>query len=655
MQRVNGLGTCCIMNRGITLHSLLVFAVGASDERILPVISGLEWPVYPARTLYEGLDVCRASHENLVVVIFDNVPTLSGTEVLEGLSSSPIGKKLPKVIVTSDPYPERFLVAGADEILDRNQFSDEAMRHSIRLAIQRHAIQSEIRKQHSQTLGQLTRLGDNIPRGAVYQVHSPVGGKGRFTYFSAGIEDMFGVTPSALTADSELMYRLIVEEDRAAVEVAERQAAETLTALETEFRQRTVDGEVKWVQVRAMPEKLPDGSLLWNGVVIDITDRKLIEQALTTADRRKDEFLATLAHELRNPLAPLRTGLELLRRTAESAATLQVHQMMERQLTHLVRLVDDLLDVSRITRGKAPLRKSILPLKAIIQSALETSRPGIMASKHSLSVSDVPDDVWIDGDHTRLSQVLSNLLNNAAKYTPEGGRISVAFDSTPSFVKISVADNGVGIAPEMLPLVFDMFAQADRTLERSQGGLGIGLTLVRTLVEAHGGSVTAESPGLGKGSMFTVTLPRSAAPPSLTNDTVTTSRIQASPLESKMHRILVVDDNADGANALSRLLTVLNHDVRCAYSGLEAVDTAREFTPEIVLCDIGLPGMNGYDVAREIRKMKGCDKAVLVAVTGWGTDEDRARTSAAGYQYHLTKPVEFTAVCSILDEAGSRS
>jgi PAS domain S-box-containing protein len=387
-------------------------------------------------------------------------------------------------------------------------------------------------------------------------------------------------------------------------------------------------------------------ALLFN----DISERKHTEDnlrrlagELAETDRRKTEFLATLAHELRNPLAPLSNGLHLLRMPAASTqGKLKAQEMMDRQLRHLVRLVDDLLDIARISSGKVDLKKEKLTLKSILGSAVETSMPLVTAGGHSLDIH-IPDETLpVDADPTRLAQVVSNLLNNAAKYTPDGGRIELRAGREAHEVVVSVKDTGIGIAREALPEVFDMFTQVGRHRHRSQGGLGIGLALVRRLVELHGGSVTAESPGLEQGSTFTVRLPlagvaedESASAPQLHSDAV-------------QLRVLVVDDNVDAAESLAALLEMGGHATRIANDGEEAVRTAHEFRPEIVFLDIGMPGKDGYAVARELRGSPSTRQAVLVALTGWGAKDDRARTHKAGFDHHLTKPAGLEAVDGLL-------
>jgi PAS domain S-box-containing protein len=371
-------------------------------------------------------------------------------------------------------------------------------------------------------------------------------------------------------------------------------------------------------------------------------------EALREADRRKTEFLATLAHELRNPLAPIQTGLDVMRLGGGNPAAIsKVRDMMERQLGHMVRLVNDLLDVSRISRGQVDLRKEMVSLKSIVASAVETSMPLIEAGEHQLNV-DVPDDpLQVEVDPTRMAQVLSNLLNNAAKYTPNGGRIELSAHCDGSDVLISVTDTGVGIPAESLASVFEMFAQIGQYKDRAQGGLGIGLTLARRLVELHGGQLSASSEGPGKGSCFTVRLPL-AGSGGVERIAAVGSRRTANTDRSDGVRVMIVDDNVDAAESLSVLLEIGGHEVRIANDGYRALLLAQEFRPQIVFLDIGMPGMNGYDVARRLRILPGMEHVTLVAVTGWGAENDRARASEAGFDQHLTKPAALSDVNAIL-------
>ncbi|WP_139559712.1 ATP-binding protein [Methylotetracoccus oryzae] len=382
----------------------------------------------------------------------------------------------------------------------------------------------------------------------------------------------------------------------------------------------------------------------------EITERKRTEQALLEADRRKDEFLATLAHELRNPLAPIRNGLTLLRQAGGDGASAEpVRAMMERQVDHLVELVDDLLEVSRITRGKIALRKARIVLSDILGQALETSQPLIQAGAHRITVTLPEEPLRLEADPSRLVQIFSNLLNNAAKYTDAGGQISITAERQGSEVAVSVRDTGIGIPAEMLPKVFDLFAQVDRTLGRAQGGLGIGLALVRRLVEMHGGRVDVRSDGAGQGSEFLVHLPL-AVEPTVGIESPAASR--AASIGVSAGRLLVVDDSRDAADTLALLLQTSGAEVRVAYDGPSALKVVSEFKPAAVLLDLGMPGMDGYETARRIRELPGGTEMVLIALTGWGQDDDRRRTREAGFDHHLVKPVNFSLLQTLLASLG---
>lgn len=370
------------------------------------------------------------------------------------------------------------------------------------------------------------------------------------------------------------------------------------------------------------------------------------EQALVKADQRKDEFLATLAHELRNPLAPIRTGLQILAKLpAGDERALRLHEIMERQMVQMVKLIDELLEVSRISTGKVVLHKERTDMRRVIGVALEGSQPLVDAAGHQLEVRLTELPVWVYGDPARLAQVVSNLVNNAAKYTLNGGRITVTMTHDDGEVEVSVEDTGMGIPPEMIDHVFDMFAQVNRTLDRAQGGLGIGLSLVRRLMELHGGSVTAESDGVDRGARFTLRLP---ALERATVDDELPADHPASLVSAKRLRVLIIDDNEDAAETLSMLLEAHGHETHKAYTAPAGVRAAGEFMPQAVFCDIEMAGMSGYEVAARLRADPRHAPALLVAVTGRGAREDQKRSLQAGFDVHLTKPVGVEAVSQAL-------
>lgn len=421
------------------------------------------------------------------------------------------------------------------------------------------------------------------------------------------------------------------------------------------------DGSERVADVIILPIKNEAGHVQFLAPTgIDITERKLLEMRLrqlaadlSEADRRKDEFLATLAHELRNPLAPIRNGLQILKLAGSTPIVAEkVLAMMERQLSQMVRLVDDLLDVSRISRGKVELRKERIDLATVVQNAVETSLPLIEQQGHSLTVTLPPDPVYLDADATRLAQVFLNLLNNAAKYSEKDGQIWLTAEQQGAEVIVSVKDTGIGISAAHMPRIFELFSQVSTALEKSQGGLGIGLSLVKGLVELQGGTIEARSDGPGKGSEFIVRLPTSTSTSTMTtlllpsvNGTGTVE-----PASHPKCRILVVDDNEDATVSLAMMLEIIGHEVCTAHDGEAGVNLAKKYQPDIILMDLGMPRMNGYEAARHIRQETWGTRIILVALTGWGADDDRRKTQDAGFDRHLVKPVEPNALLQLLAE-----
>ena len=406
------------------------------------------------------------------------------------------------------------------------------------------------------------------------------------------------------------------------------------------------DGSVVYVQNDVEPLYDTHGEIYGCvSVCVDMTDRKLADIALREADRRKDEFLATLSHELRNPLAPLRTALEVMRlaRTDPNVVE-QARLTMERQLLHLVRITDDLLDVARITQNKVELRRERLDLRAVLQSAIEATQPLIDAQGLALTLDLPRMPIWIEADGTRLGQVFSNLLNNAAKYTERGGEIRVGASVEEGFASVAVADSGMGMDPGMLTRIFDMFTQLQAHRDRTLGGLGIGLTIAKRLVALHGGTIEARSEGPGRGSTIIVRLPVAQA---------VTERLAIGATDRSLAgpcRVLVAEDNPDAAEMMRVMLTFKGHDVRIASDGVAAIELARLFDPHIAFLDIGMPLMDGYEAAQRIRQLLG-NRVTLVALTGWGQDEDKRRSREAGFDHHLTKPPE----PDVLDDLIARS
>ncbi|MBX9679334.1 MAG: response regulator [Gemmataceae bacterium] len=432
------------------------------------------------------------------------------------------------------------------------------------------------------------------------------------------------------------------------------------------------DGSTFWANVMITALKDESGRLLgFAKVTRDLTERKHNEDSLRQARdelevkvmdrtrdlseanaqlaesaRRKDQFLAMLAHELRNPLAPVMNGLQMLRLSpADQGMLNRARDMMERQIRHLTRLVDDLLDVSRITHGKIPIRRQQIDLTAHVRAAAEDRRPLLEQAGLRLDLDLAETPLWVAGDPVRLSQVLNNLLDNAVKFRNGGDRVTVRLTADPDgrCATMEVRDHGIGIAPDLFPRLFEVFSQADRSLDRSRGGLGVGLSVVKGLVELHGGEVRAESDGPGQGAAFIVRLPLKHEVPAIGQTSGNSQEKAAEPL-----RILIVEDNRDAAESMRMLLEVIGHRVQTASDGLEGVEMARHWRPDVVLCDIGLPGLDGYGVADALRHDPATARARLIAVTGYGHDEDRERTKEAGFDYHLTKPVDARVLESLL-------
>ncbi len=492
---------------------------------------------------------------------------------------------------------------------------------------------------------QFRQLADAIPQ--IAWITDP---QGRVEYVNRRWSDYTGLTLAESQVEGRLLD-VIHPADRAGML---RQWQLSLgTGLDYEYQvrfRRAADGAYRWFLSRGVAVRDERGAVArWFGTSTDIETHKRAEEELREADRRKDEFLAMLGHELRNPLAPMRTAVEVLRRQeARDGRRERVYATLDRQITHLTRLVDDLLDVARITRGRVELQRQTVELAAVVDQAVEMAEGLIAARGHELTVTRPAAPLWLKADPTRLTQVVFNLLNNAAKYTEPGGRIWLTAGREGTEAVVRVLDTGVGIAPELLPRVFDLFTQGERTPDRSQGGLGLGLTLVRNLVELHGGTVRARSEGPGKGSEFILRLPALPAAPA--------PAPQAAPAPgraARRARVLVVDDNVDVAEAVAMLLEDLGHEVKVAHSGPQALESVRTYRPEAVFLDLGLPGMDGYEVARRLRAEPGVGGVLLVALSGYGQPEDRRRSREAGFDEHLVKPVVSAALQPLLARLGT--
>lgn len=472
--------------------------------------------------------------------------------------------------------------------------------------------------------------------------------EGRYVYVNHAAVQAFGATREVITGRTD--GEIFPPDSAQAFRENDRRAMAGGTGIQVIEFLRDPQGSLRHSIVSKFPIRDAEGHpRLLGGIAIDITDRVHAEDALRRADRRKDEFLATLSHELRSPLAPIRTGLHILRHAGPGERADHIHEMLEHQLARLIRLVDDLLEVSRISGGRVELRKEPVEVGTIIKTAVETSLPLIEGASHHLSVALPVEPLVLEVDPIRLGQVLYNLLSNAAKYTADGGHIRVSAHRESEAAVISVRDDGIGIRADMLERVFDMFAQVDRTLKRAQGGLGIGLALSRNLVELHGGRIEAHSAGPNQGSEFIVRVPLSERRVEARTRTESGGDL-AMPLTPQ--RILVVDDSKDGADSLGMVLKMMGAEAEVVYDGPSAIAAIRARRPATVLLDIGMPGMDGYEVAAEIRKDPAMSDLRLIALTGWGSEEERRRSHEAGFNDHWVKPVD-PAKLRVLLEAAS--
>jgi len=495
------------------------------------------------------------------------------------------------------------------------------------------------RKQAEETRARLAAIVESSDDAVVGKTLDGV-----ITSWNRAAEKMFGYTAAEAVGQH---ISLIIPAERREEEdevLARLRNGEKIDHFETERQAK--DGRRINISLTVSPIRNQTGRIIGaSKVARDITERKRTEKALLEADRLKTEFLATLAHELRNPLAPIRNSLHILRMGEDAPAAERVHEMMERQVNHLVRLVDDLLEISRITSGKIELRTEPVEIAAVVRSAIETSKPLIEAGGHQLAISLPAEPLTVQADPVRLSQIIANLLNNAAKYTDPGGQLWLTATLEAGEVAISVRDNGIGLSADMLANVFEMFTQVDRDHKRSQGGLGIGLSLVKRLVELHGGRVEAKSAGLGRGSEFIIRLPLAKRQLPVVKTEVPEP---VAPRSVRRQRILVVDDNKDAATTLGMLLKMLGHEISTANDGPAALEALESHRPTLVLLDLGMPGMCGFEVAKRMRALPQFAQIALVALTGWGQAEDRRRTREAGFDDHLIKPADLAALTALL-------
>jgi PAS domain S-box-containing protein len=499
--------------------------------------------------------------------------------------------------------------------------------------------------QQARTMEELRVVADTMPVGVVRCSRDM-----KYIWVNRVFAGWVGKTPEEL-AGSAIETRLGEEEMRTTRPYFER----VLAGERVEYERLASFPRLgrRWIRAIAAPTVDAAGRTDgWVGVVTDVHDRKLMEEALRDADRRKDEFLATLAHELRNPLAPVRNAVAILGKRGPLDPELAwSREVIERQVGQMSRLIDDLLDIARIASGKLRIRKERIALDHAIDLAIETSRPNLHAAGHRLSVLMPSERVLVDADPTRLAQVFSNLLNNAARYTDGRGNVALSAEVQGRHVAVSVEDDGIGFPPEVADRLFKPFSQLTSAHERSHGGLGIGLSLVQGIVELHGGTVEGRSPGPGKGSEFIVRLPLAS-----TNDLTPVEARRAPRASGPVAglRVLVADDNRDAADSLQRILVIYGYEVRVVYDGNAAIHLAGEFDPQVAVLDIGMPGANGFQVARALRAQRGNGTA-LVALTGWGQESDRRRAIEAGFDFHLTKPVDPNALNDLLLEIATNS
>lgn len=456
-----------------------------------------------------------------------------------------------------------------------------------------------------------------------------------------------GFLKDTTSLDEYQMHDYVHPEDLRQVRLAVDEAMQGKTVFEAEHRCIRADGSHGWAYSRAVPILDPEGNIQeWIGSVSDITERKLVEEQLMDASLRKDEFLAMLAHELRNPLAPIKAAAQLLQlRVLDQDSLRHTSQIIERQVGHMTNLVDELLDVSRVSRNLITLDRSPLDIRQVVGEAVEQSTPLMSYRHHHLEIEPGPTIAFVVGDKKRLVQIIANLLNNAAKFTPDGGKLRLTTDVLDTQVRIQIIDNGIGMTSDTVNHAFELFSQAKRSSDRSSGGLGLGLALVKSLVELHGGSVCCESAGLGKGSKFTVLLPRLLA-----YDNVESLQNNHAILgeQSTGLRIMVVDDNEDAAGVLVMLLEAMGHEALAVHGSKQALDQARRYSPQVFLLDIGLPGMDGNELAMHLRADSQTADAMLIATTGYGQASDRNKSMAAGFDHHLVKPIDMEKLSFIL-------
>ncbi len=615
---------------------LIVDDTDANRYALRRFVEGAGYSVIEGANGNDGIKHAERHHPDLIILDV-NLPDIDGFTVCRMLKAEPRTSAIPVVQVSASfvraSEQVKGLEGGADAYLTQ-PVEPTVLIATIEAVLRARRAQVELREMQTQLRAALEAAGMET-----FSIDLPDRMIRRFTGPELnGKRLRSSAWPLSAFIDS------VHCDDRQ--ELTNRIGAAIAGGKRYEAEYRTVaDGQVRWRLERGHIINDPVGQpARLIGVSMDVTERKRLEEALLEADHRKDEFLAMLAHELRNPLAPIRNAARVLDQLQPASA--QASSMLgviHRQVDHMARLVDDLLDVSRITSGKIELKNQPVLLSKVVDSALETARPLIDARSHELAVTVTETPLWIHGDHARLTQALSNVVSNAAKYTERNGRIEINAWQEEDFAVISVKDNGIGIPQSLLPEVFELFMQGDRALDRAQGGLGIGLALVKRLIELHHGTVQAHSAGAGRGSEFIVRLPVVRQP-------LGAAPHAAAPTAKKPpRRILIVDDNRDSAESMAALLRIAGHEVQTAHTGPMALQCAASFKPDIVFLDIGLPGMSGLEVVRRLRQLPETAKARIFAMTGYGQPEDHRRSTDAGFDQHLVKPLDPTAMEKVLE------
>jgi PAS domain S-box-containing protein len=600
----------------------------------------------------------RLRDQDFAAVLLDlHMPGMDGIETARLIRAQKRSRETPILFITADASElsarEAYSLGAVDFIV--KPFRTEPLVAKLAFFIELHRSRRELRDAERQAVQDRVFLSAVLE--AVEDAIVACDPEGRLTLLNRAARDFLGLpADDGLPADGRLPAGVFRHKDGTPMPEAELPLQRALAGERVHQLELVLQPAGKEARpVVASGQALHDGAGRMLGAVVSLHDvsasleAQLLRESrerLAESDRRKTEFLATLAHELRNPLAPISNGLHLLRRAGDEQAHARALGMMERQLRHMVHLVDDLLDIARISSNKVELRRERLDLATVLAGAVETSTPLIESAGHTLEVRLPEGALHVEGDATRLAQVVSNLLNNAAKYTPHGGRVRLWAVADGGEAVIHVEDSGTGIPADALPKVFEMFTQVGRGINRAQGGLGIGLALVKRLVELHGGRVEAHSEGAGRGSRFTVRLPLAQGAPGEEGH----APAPGGEACGASLRVMVVDDNVDAAESLAALLEIEGHVPRIAHDGEAALRVAAEFRPRVVFLDIGMPGKDGYQVARELRAHPGTQAAVLVALTGWGAQEDRARSRSAGFDHHLTKPASLASVEALLAE-----